>query len=93
MFATEEVGVDEEVEGSEGGGDLGAGEPPGEGGRHGAGRGDGAAAVGRGGRVLCKIYISPTAVFARCNCSLNIVHPVGIPSAVYTPALLFHKNL
>ena len=58
--------------------------------RHGAGRGVGlgdgaAAAVGRGGRVLCKIYISPTAVFARCNCSLNIVYPVGIPSAVCTP--------
>ena len=35
MFATEEVGVDEEVEGPEGGGDLGAGEPPGEGGRRG----------------------------------------------------------
>ena len=32
MFATEEVGVDEEVEGPEGGGDLGPGQqPPGEG--------------------------------------------------------------
>ena len=33
MFATKEVWVDEEVEGPEGGGDLGAGQPPGEDGR------------------------------------------------------------
>ena len=46
------------------------------GGRHGAGRGDGAAAVGRGGRVLiANIYFANRGFREVYNCSLNIVRP------------------